>query len=255
MAVIKTIVQEWMQEEENKEILECISECDDKREARVSVPPVQCREDEYYEENTGTGDGTGACVKKPDVDACKEPLDIIFLVDGSDSIRKDDWPLVGNWTNNLLEMVKPLERAKDTKVIYQQYSSSSYFPDAIIQTIPTDRSQMHGGKPKDAAMLYAGLRRDIENQEQRSQGTDTYHALNELNEMFKSELRSTKNGMKKNGEDDGITTVLITLTDGAARDRAKNRKESVMQEIRQRVDSKLVEMTENAVFLAINFLL
>ena len=35
-------------------------------------------------------------------------------------IRKDDWPLVGNWTNTLIDKIEPIERQKDTKVVYQQ---------------------------------------------------------------------------------------------------------------------------------------
>ena len=37
MEAVRMIVQEWMQEEENKEILECISECDDKREVTFDM--------------------------------------------------------------------------------------------------------------------------------------------------------------------------------------------------------------------------
>ena len=242
MEAIRTIVQEWMEKEENKEILECMSECDERgRKAEVSIdcPPGTYYDDgenpeggEVTEAGANTGSPTPSCVKNPNVEACKEPLDIIFLVDGSDSIRKDNWPLVGNWTNTLLDMVKPLERVKDTKVIYQQYSSSSYFPDAIKYTITADTS------PEDAPDLFDGLKLEIKNQEQRSQGTDTYHALNEIHNMLSTELRSTQNGMGVDGDSDGVTTILITLTDGAARDRARNRKQNVMDEISNRVDSK-----------------
>ena len=251
MEAIKIIVQEWMQKEENQEILECISECDDNGQKAEVTVGTECPPGSYYEPPKGSGnyknndrdndnnDGNnnigsgGSCVKNPDVDSCKEPLDIIFLVDGSDSIRKDSWPLVGNWTNSLLEMVNPLERRKDTKVIYQQYSSSSFFPEAIKYTITSDT------KPEDAPTLYEGLKREINDQEQRSQGTDTYHALNEIHKMFATELRSTADGMGASGASDGVTTILITLTDGAARDRGQNRKDNVMEEIRRRVDGNI----------------
>ena len=184
--------------------------------------------------NTGDGHPTGVCVQDPDVNACKEPLDIVFLVDGSDSIRRDHWPMVANWTNSLLDMVQPLERHKDTKVIYQQYSSASFLPDAIKQTITSFTN-------KDAApALFTGLKAEITNQLQQSQGTDTYHALNEIQKMFATELRSTADGVGVAGGSDGVTTILITLTDGAARDKAKNRKESVMMEIKNRVDGKKI---------------
>jgi hypothetical protein len=70
-----------------------------------------------------------------------------------------------------------------------------------------------------------------------AQGTDTYHAFNQLHKMFDTELRSTKSGTH-GGHSDGVTTILITLTDGAARDRSGNRHNNVMEEIRERVDGK-----------------
>lgn len=226
---IRLIVQEWMEKQENKEVLQCISECGtEKFEAVVTVEePTECPDGHHP---VKTPDGSGGCEKDPEPPSCKEPLDIIFLVDGSDSIRKENWPLVGNWTNRLLSMVKPTEREKDTMVIYQQYSSSSYFPEAIKYTITSET------QPSAAQMTFEMLQHDIEDQEQRSQGTDTYHALNEINKMFDTELRSTSDGNGPDGRDDDVTTILITLTDGAARDRAKNRKDSVMNEIKKRVD-------------------
>ena len=41
---------------------------------------------------------------------CEEPVDVIFMVDGSDSVSASDWPLVLQWTNNLIDQISPTDR-------------------------------------------------------------------------------------------------------------------------------------------------
>ena len=131
-AKIREFIKEWMQLQDNQDIIQCISDCGPG--GRDEQAEIECPEGTIKDVGPN---GVTACIKIcPDgtpaqIDEngnekcpldCDEPIDIIFLVDGSDSIRKDDWPLVGNWTNTLIDKIEPIERQKDTKVVYQQVS-------------------------------------------------------------------------------------------------------------------------------------
>merc|ERR1712210_306884 len=109
------------------------------------------------------------------------------------------------------EMIKPTERAQDTAVLYQQYSDSSDFPPSIFETIKSKTD------PDNAGFFYDNL-------------------LDQINKALSNNLRSTQNGLnfQQNGFDE-ITTILIHLTDGEARD-PQNRQQAVIDQLIQRVD-------------------
>lgn len=222
--VIRALINEWLDLDEQDGLIDCIEDCND---------------DDYEDPDFGDGrsslfgpeeeecpEGTIPNPGNPDkpciLNVCEEPLDIVFLVDGSDSIRRTEWPLISKWANKMLAMINPGERQLESKLVYQQYSSQADYPDAVIGTIH--------GKTADAANELVAMQKAITEQKQISQGTDTYHAINKVREIFRNSLRSDASG------DDDITTVVITLTDGEARDKARNRKEKVLNEIKARSD-------------------
>lgn len=243
-ANIREIVKEWLADEKNRESILCITECEpgsSLKELPAEKAP-ECGPNELVDEDKCRGDTSNCnpCVPKPDLDACQEPLDIIFMVDGSDSIREEDWPKVSDWISKLMEMIKPTERAQDTAVLYQQYSDSADFPPSIFETIKSKTD------PSSAQFFYDDLMDRIRNERQRSSSTHTYHALDQINKALSNNLRSTENGLnfRQNGFDE-ITTILIHLTDGMARD-PENRKQAVIDQLIQRVDSKI--FINNSIF-------
>merc|ERR1712048_90688 len=108
----------------------------------------------------------------------------------------------------------------------------------IRRTILSPKLSNIQSPPKVAHPMPLPFSRDsseIKDQKQMAKGTHTYQALNEIYRMFPTELRSTATGMDDNGNSDGVTTILVTLTDGEARDQAF-RADDIMMGIRQRVD-------------------
>merc|ERR1712176_730035 len=232
---IREFIKEWMAMQDNQEIIQCISDCGDSGiPDQKSMKPCPDGSMESVGPN-GEIVCAEACAdgSVPKIDEfgqqqcpltdCDEPLDVIFLVDGSDSIRKREWPLVTNWTNTLVERVQPLEREKDSIFVFQQYSSAEDFPSPVMATIKSESD------PDFAPAELDQLKTLIDAVEQKAKGTDTYHALGQLESIFNRELRSEASG------NDEVTTVLITLTDGAARDQ-RNRREGVINALKLRTD-------------------
>merc|ERR1711935_313105 len=222
----------WMAMQDNQEIIQCISDCGPPgKSAETSCPKGTTEKTGPNGETFCTelcSDGSEPIIDQfgksqcPLTD-CDEALDVIFLVDGSDSIRKREWPLVTNWTNTLVERVQPLDREKDSIFVFQQYSSAEDFPLPVMGTIKSESD------PDFAPGELAQLMTLINAVEQKAKGTDTYHALGQLESIFSRELRSDASG------NDEVTTVLITLTDGAARDQ-RNRREDVINSLKVRTD-------------------
>ena len=50
---------------------------------------------------------------------CEEPVDVIFMVDGSDSVSSQDWPMVLQWTNNLIDQISPTDREERVQFVDQ----------------------------------------------------------------------------------------------------------------------------------------
>merc|ERR1712176_265613 len=232
---IREFIKEWMAMQDNQEIIQCISDCGDSGiPDQRSMKPCPDGSIESVGPN-GEIVCAEACAdgSVPKIDEfgqqqcpltdCDEPLDVIFLVDGSDSIRKREWPLVTNWTNTLIERVEPLDREKDSIFVFQQYSSAEDFPSPVIGTIKSESDADMAPAELDQLIKLIGM------EEQKAKGTDTYHALSQLQNIFERELRSEPSGQ------DEVTTVLITLTDGAARDE-RNRKEGVIKALKARTD-------------------
>jgi len=231
-ARIREFIKDWMAIQDNQEIIQCISDCGLPEEKAEKPCP------DGTSEQTGPN-GETFCAElcadgsEPIIDNhgksqcpltdCDEALDVIFLVDGSDSIRKREWPLVTNWTNTLVERVQPLDREKDSIFVFQQYSSAEDFPSPVMATIKSETD------PDFAPAEMDQLKTLIDAVEQKAKGTDTYHALGQLESIFNRELRSEASG------NDEVTTVLITLTDGAARDQ-RNRREDVISALKLRTD-------------------
>ena len=101
-------------------------------------------------------------IEKCPLTNCDAPMDMIFLIDGSDSIRKDEWPVVGDWVKTLVDRIRPLERKKDTKVVYQQYSSQEDFPAPLIYTISSESNPDYADDELDL------LNNAIDQQEQKA---------------------------------------------------------------------------------------
>lgn len=49
---------------------------------------------------------------------CEEPVDVVFMVDGSDSVSANDWTKVLKWTSNLIDSIAPQNR--EEREIYHQ---------------------------------------------------------------------------------------------------------------------------------------
>ena len=232
---IREFIKDWMAMQDNQEIIQCISDCGEspfpQQKSVTDCPNGQVMM--FGPDDVGFCAELCADGSEPMIDNngnsqcpltdCDEPLDVIFLVDGSDSIRKREWPLVTNWTNTLIERVQPLDREKDSIFVFQQYSSAEDFPGPVLATIQSESD------PDFAPDELQQLQKAIDSQEQKAKGTDTYHALGQLEAIFNRQLRSEADGR------DEVTTVLITLTDGAARDQ-RNRREGVIDALKLRTD-------------------
>ena len=94
------------------------------------------------------------------------------MVDGSDSVTKRDWPLVLQWTNNLLNQIAPAEREYSSTAILQQFSKdpiTGQIPDAIEgQFVPGDQESVND------------FNEQIKQVKQSAQGTNTYESFNKI---------------------------------------------------------------------------
>ena len=110
---------------------------------------------------------SGECVRKPKVPCksddvkkmCSEkPLDLVFLIDGSDSIVISDFEKVKEWITELITLLDSAELEQSTNVVVTQFSTmaeteltSTVDDKSVVQRI-NDIEQMAKG-----TNLYAGL--------------------------------------------------------------------------------------------------
>lgn len=128
---------------------------------------------------------------------CKEfPIDITFLVDGSDSILPEDFDVVRAWMLNVVDAFEPANRPEGLKVDVVQYS---HIAELEIDEVCTSGSDQ--------------IRDQVMNIDQMRSGTKTYSALRYVNSQVVPRLRS------------GSYKILITLTDGRA---SENRDEQAI---------------------------
>ena len=201
---IRTIIQEWMVE--NIDVINCILNCD------------MCG---------GDKDAPGEAPEEIMTPLkCEEPVDVVFMVDGSDSVSASDWPLVLKWTNNLVNEIAPQDRQYSSSVVFQQFSRdpiTQEIPDAIIGQF----------SPGDTAAVDA-YKREVEGVGQSAQGTNTYETLNKVfgqNGLYYN--LPTVTGIQPDGEEIEGATIFITLSDGESRDRETERDEATVQKLKK----------------------
>lgn len=198
---VREVVQEWM--DMNKDVIECLLNCgvcggDNDDKAIV------------------TDDSSTAVLR------CEEPVDVIFMVDGSDSVSASDWPLVLQWTNNLIDQISPTDREYASTAVFQQFSR-----DPITKEIPPPL--LGTFNPGDSGSIQ-DFKEGVLGQQQNAQGTNTYDTMNEIfkeNGIFDN-LPSVK-GQEIDGEIKKGAPVFIILTDGEARDKDKRREEVIQK--------------------------
>lgn len=186
---IRELVVEWMND--NMDVINCILNCGN----------PDCGGGNS-ENSAGTGGGISAKALE-----CEEPVDVVFMVDGSDSVSSRDWPKVLTWVTNLIDQISPADREKSSTVVFQDFSmnpTTGAVPKEITGRFdPGDQGSVDDFK---AAVLAA---------KQSAQGTNTYQTLSILlkDDGIFNQLPTVQN---KDG-----ATVFIILSDGESRDRAE----------------------------------
>ena len=122
-------------------------------------------------------------------DCFEYPIDVTFLLDGSDSIDREDFELIRNWTLQTVDAFKPAQRETPLLVFVVQYS---------------ERSQIE--IQQEVTLGAAEISDQIQNMQQMRSGTKTYSALDFVNRNVYPRLRKTS------------SKILITMTDGDASD-------------------------------------
>jgi len=125
---------------------------------------------------------------KDDIQVCTEaPVDLTFLLDGSDSIDREDFDSIKNWTLQTVDAFDPSARRVPLLLSVVQFSEQSKIE--VEQEVRSSSAEVAG-------QVY-----DIE---QMRSGTKTYRALAFVNQNVYPTLR--RNSYK----------ILITMTDGDA---------------------------------------
>ena len=114
---------------------------------------------------------TGECVRKPKI-PCKsddvkkmcsaQPLDLVFLIDGSDSIMIADFEKVKEWITELITLMESAKLKQATNVIITQFSTSAQ---TEVQSTVNDHSIVE----------------KINQIEQMAKGTNLYAGLSHIN--------------------------------------------------------------------------
>jgi len=158
---------------------------------------------------------------------CEEPVDVVFMVDGSDSVSAKDWPMLLKWTNNLIDQISPQDREYSSSAVFQQFSRdpvTGEIPDAIIgQFAPKDEDSVNDFKDQ------------VINTIQSAQGTNTYESLNKVFSEPDGLYYTlpTFTGVQPDGETIDGATVFITLSDGESRDRDSQRDQAVVDKLKK----------------------
>ncbi|XP_073729648.1 collagen alpha-6(VI) chain isoform X2 [Misgurnus anguillicaudatus] len=121
----------------------------------------------------------------------KEQADLVFLIDGSESIKPPSWEIV---KQVMLGIVNELNIAPDKWRVGVAQFSDIFLDHFYLNTYSTS----------------ADVNRDITNIQQRRQGTFTWNALRRVNGYF-----TTKNGSRIA---EGVPQNLLLITDGEATD-------------------------------------
>ena len=119
---------------------------------------------------------------------CPEyPIDIAFLIDGSDSIVREDFDQIKSWILRTVDDFKPWQREQPLFLSVVQFSEKSLIE--VQQMISSGSDE---------------VRSSVEGIEQMRSGTKTYSGLDFVNRNVYPQMRS--NSYK----------ILITMTDGDA---------------------------------------
>lgn len=126
--------------------------------------------------------------ERPDDVVCREyPVDVTFLVDGSDSIVREDFATTQQWMLNVIDAFKPANRPDGLKVDIVQFSQDSELEINELITRGSDQ-----------------IKNQVLSIDQMRSGTKTFRALEYVNRQVYPLLRR------------GSYKILITLTDGDA---------------------------------------
>lgn len=121
-------------------------------------------------------------------DTCTEhPVDLVFMIDGSDSIDRDDFNQVKDWILKTVDRFNPGDRAKKLHVDVVQFS----------ETVRTEVHQIISQSSDE-------IRSSIEGIQQMRSGTKTYKGLRYINSDVTPNTRA------------GSSKMLVTMTDGDA---------------------------------------
>ena len=140
---------------------------------------------------------------------CKEyPIDVVFLVDGSDSIVSNDFDVVKKWILDVADAFEPSEISGGLQINVVQYSDIAQIELKKLITKSSDEI-------KDQVLSI----------EQMKSGTKTYTALKYVNTEVHPHLRAAS------------YKILITLTDGDASDKGN---QQTVQEARVNFNKMMV---------------
>lgn len=144
-------------------------------------------------------------VTEPTVEDPRDVLDVILLMDGSDSISIQDWPVLKKWVLKFMNTFSEQEyiqryAATSTKVIVQYSSYDSETPNQ--ENYIVKKRLLHQLK---------AFEEDLNAMIQLAEGTDTFTAIEfVLNEVIPNQMDTRGNHFRQ----------LVLLTDGVPRDGA-----------------------------------
>lgn len=206
---VRGVIQEWMMI--NSDVIDCLLNCgfcggEEKAPAQKTTPEAV-------------------------ILRCEEPVDVVFMVDGSDSVSANDWTKVLKWTNNLIDSIAPQNREFPSTAVFQQFSkdpNTQQIPEPIIGTF----------QPGDEAAIET-FKKQVVDAPQAAQGTNTYEALNIF---FRDDgafdgLPTVKGTQLEDGSIKKGAPVLIVLSDGESRDRLTQRDQYIIDKFQR--DSRL----------------
>nr|XP_039263575.1 collagen alpha-1(XXVIII) chain-like isoform X1 [Styela clava] len=139
--------------------------------------------------------------KTIDIVCTEYPVDLVFLIDGSDSIDRDDFANVQQWILQTVKSFAPMDRESPLQIDVVQFSEAS-------------RTEVH-------SLIYESsneIKDRVESIEQMRSGTKTYRGLRFVNSNVSPGIRPDS------------YKILITMTDG---DASEDRDQSAIDEARE----------------------
>jgi len=149
------------------------------------------------------------------IEACScvsDPIDLAFLIDGSESISNEGFSDVKEWIVEMVKSIMPISCEQPINVLLYQFSEVTQMEFSAMICSPSSNMD---------CFTMDSFRDTLEQVNQMKSGTRTYAGLESVTDTFPSFIRSNS------------YRILLTLTDGVAND-YKN--ELVLQKAREMFD-------------------